>query len=50
VAHSWIPDWSPSDLWNLQLLLAVAFYAHGWLFLARPPDIAKLMDEALPRR
>jgi hypothetical protein len=36
-------------LWVLQVLLAVAFFAHGWLFLAPPPDIAALMDASLPR-
>lgn len=36
-------------LWTLQVLLAVAFFAHGWLFLAPPPDIAAQMDATLPR-
>jgi uncharacterized membrane protein YphA (DoxX/SURF4 family) len=36
-------------LWVLQVLLAVAFFAHGWLFLAPPPEIAALMDASLPR-
>lgn len=36
-------------LWTLQLLLALAFLAHGVMFLAPPPDIAVLMNEALPR-
>ena len=36
-------------LWVLQLLLAVAFLAHGWLFLSPPPEIARLMDASLPR-
>jgi uncharacterized membrane protein YphA (DoxX/SURF4 family) len=36
-------------LWVLQVLLAVAFFAHGWLFLAPPPDIAALMNASLPR-
>ena len=27
-------------LWVLQVLLAVAFFAHGWLFLSPPPEIA----------
>jgi hypothetical protein len=38
-----------SLLWVLQVLLAVAFFAHGLLFLSPPPDVAKLMNEALPR-
>lgn len=36
-------------LWILQVLLAVAFVAHGWLFLSPPPDIAPQMDALLPR-
>jgi uncharacterized membrane protein YphA (DoxX/SURF4 family) len=36
-------------LWVLQVLLAVAFFAHGWLFLAPPPEIAVLMNASLPR-
>ena len=36
-------------LWVLQVLLAVAFFAHGWLFLSPPPDIAELMNASLPR-
>ena len=36
-------------LWILQILLAVAFFAHGWLFLAPPPDIVEQMNAALPR-
>jgi hypothetical protein len=36
-------------LWVLQVLLAVAFFAHGWLFLFPPPDIALQMNAFLPR-
>lgn len=36
-------------LWILQVLLAIAFFAHGVLFLAPPPEIAVQMDELLPR-
>ena len=36
-------------LWVLQVLLALAFFAHGWLFLAPPPDIAAQMNATLPR-
>jgi uncharacterized membrane protein YphA (DoxX/SURF4 family) len=36
-------------LWVLQVLLAAAFLAHGWLFLSPPPDIAQLMNASLPR-
>jgi uncharacterized membrane protein YphA (DoxX/SURF4 family) len=36
-------------LWVLQVLLAVAFLAHGWLFLMPPPEIAVQMNALLPR-
>ncbi len=36
-------------LWVLQVLLAVAFFAHGWLLLMPPPDIAAQMNASLPR-
>lgn len=36
-------------LWVLQILLAVAFAAHGWMFLYPPPDIAVQMNASLPR-
>jgi uncharacterized membrane protein YphA (DoxX/SURF4 family) len=36
-------------LWILQVLLAVAFFAHGWLFLAPPAEIAAQMNASLPR-
>lgn len=36
-------------LWVLQILLALAFFAHGWLFLAPPPEIAVQMNASLPR-
>lgn len=36
-------------LWILQVLLAIAFFAHGLLFLSPPPDIAEQMNAALPR-
>src|SRR5512145_235982 len=36
-------------LWILQVLLAAAFFAHGWLFLAPPPDIAEQMNASMPR-
>ena len=36
-------------LWVLQVLLAVAFFAHGWLFLSPPPEIAEQMNATLPR-
>ncbi len=36
-------------LWVLQVLLAAAFLAHGWLFLSPPPAIAVQMNASLPR-
>jgi uncharacterized membrane protein YphA (DoxX/SURF4 family) len=36
-------------LWVVQVLLAVAFFAHGWLFLSPPPAIAEQMNALLPR-
>ena len=36
-------------LWVLQVLLALAFFAHGWMFLFPPPAIAVLMNASLPR-
>lgn len=36
-------------LWVLQVLLALAFVAHGVMMIAPPPDIAVKMNEFLPR-
>jgi uncharacterized membrane protein YphA (DoxX/SURF4 family) len=36
-------------LWILQALLAAAFFAHGWMMLAPPPEIAAQMNAMLPR-
>jgi len=36
-------------LWVLQVVLAVAFFAHGWLFLWPPPEIVAQMNASLPR-
>jgi uncharacterized membrane protein YphA (DoxX/SURF4 family) len=36
-------------LWVVQVLLAVAFFAHGWLFLFPPAGIAEQMNASLPR-
>ena len=36
-------------LWILQVLLALAFLAHGWMLLSPPPEIAAKMNESLPR-
>ena len=36
-------------LWIVQVLLAAAFLAHGWLFLAPPPEYVEQMNATLPR-
>jgi putative oxidoreductase len=36
-------------LWVLQILLALAFLAHGVLFLTPPPEVAAQMNATLPR-
>ena len=36
-------------LWILQVLLAVAFFAHGWLLLSPPPEIVERMNASIPR-
>ena len=36
------------SLWVLQALLAVAFLAHGWLFLFPPAEMVNLMNAAIP--
>jgi uncharacterized membrane protein YphA (DoxX/SURF4 family) len=36
-------------LWILQVLLALAFAAHGWMMLSPPPEIAVQMNAMLPR-
>ena len=36
-------------LWVVQVLLALAFMAHGIMMIAPPPDIAMKMNEFLPR-
>lgn len=36
-------------LWVLQVLLALAFAAHGWLLLAPPASMAAQMNATLPR-
>lgn len=35
-------------LWVLQVLLAVAFLAHGWMFLFPPEDMVAAMNAAIP--
>ncbi len=34
-------------LWILQILLAAAFAAHGWLFLSPPAELVKAMNETI---
>ncbi len=34
-------------LWILQILLAAAFAAHGWMMVAPPPELAAMMNEQL---
>jgi len=36
-------------LWTLQALLALAFAAHGWLFLSPPAELVAQMNASLPR-
>jgi hypothetical protein len=36
-------------LWVLQVLLALAFFAHGWLFLFPPAAVADQMNASFPR-
>ena len=36
-------------LWILQLVLALAFFAHGWLLLAPPAELVDQMNASLPR-
>jgi putative oxidoreductase len=36
-------------IWVLQVLLAVAFFAHGWLFLSPPASLVEQMNASLPR-
>ena len=36
-------------LWILQVLLAIAFFAHGWLFLAPRAELVAQMNASLPR-
>jgi uncharacterized membrane protein YphA (DoxX/SURF4 family) len=36
-------------LWIVQVLLAVAFFAHGWLFLSPSAEMVEQMNASLPR-
>lgn len=35
-------------LWVLQVLLAAAFLAHGWMFLFPPADMVAVMNASIP--
>lgn len=35
-------------LWVLQVLLALAFLAHGWLFLFPPAEMVEVMNASIP--
>src|SRR3954466_6523717 len=41
--------WGNRLMWTLQILLALVFLAHGAMMLFPPAEIAKLMNEELPR-
>ena len=34
-------------LWILQVLLAIAFAAHGWMLVSPPADLVELMNEQM---
>lgn len=36
-------------LWVLQILLAVAFVAHGWMLVAPPAHLVEQMNASMPR-
>jgi uncharacterized membrane protein YphA (DoxX/SURF4 family) len=36
-------------LWTVQVLLALAFLAHGMMFLNPPPEYVAMMDASIPR-
>jgi uncharacterized membrane protein YphA (DoxX/SURF4 family) len=36
-------------LWVLQVLLALAFFAHGWMLLSPPAAIAEQLNASIPR-
>jgi putative oxidoreductase len=37
-------------LWILQVLLAAAYVAHGWMMVSPPPELLALMNEQLGER
>jgi DoxX-like family len=49
--HAWTIDhvWAHRFVWLLQILLALAFLAHGLMMLFPPAEVAKLMNAVMPR-
>jgi putative oxidoreductase len=41
--------WRHRILWTLQILLALVFLAHGAMMLFPPAEVARLMNQELPR-
>src|SRR3954454_17520724 len=41
--------WAHRLMWALQILLALVFLAHGAMMLFPPAEIAKLMNQEMPR-
>jgi putative oxidoreductase len=41
--------WTNRLVWTLQILLALVFLAHGAMMLFPPAEVARLMNESLPR-
>ena len=41
--------WRNRLLWTLQILLALVFIAHGAMMLFPPAEVAKLMNQEMPR-
>jgi putative oxidoreductase len=41
--------WKHRIVWTLQILLALIFLAHGAMMVFPPAEVARLMNEALPR-
>ena len=41
--------WTNRLLWTLQILLALVFLAHGAMLLFPPAEVARLMNQSLPR-
>lgn len=41
--------WGNKLVWTMQIVLALVFLAHGAMMLFPPAEVAKLMNEELPR-